>query len=568
MSELVSTQGNTIIYPLNDVKYVFTPLIHNAYFAHERSSKGKEKNLEELKKIYTEAGGDLTQLHDKNGDVKGGVEFYKVRNGGNSGDLEFIAKNHMTGGDSAKEKNLKRLKESGYTNTLSKDQIVLFEMKEPEPLLNYEKITKASLCETVYLVVESKKDIGTKIKVEIVEDGTFINTAKDTPLDFQEITGTKDKPTKTEKKLFTVELTRAGEKGLNEGIIKLELAPKSEETLKTIQDKFAPDKLPELPTAEVFAANFTPITEAEKLTADQTSSKIFSIGAISGQGLSAISSKAGIIGGYKSLQQLNGMSTSTNVSATDVFYYREDSLTKTKEAFDKVEKAKIAKEKKAQEKKKAETKEKTTNLYIRGKDGESIVKSKCILDGKPIIAPWMKYAEQEYKLYKGINEDNSPLKERIEDHYHPSTTLGSKHHGTKTEWDREVPWCASFVNWCFNQTENYKNTNLSSVKNKSYNSQAFDWGEGNWENGEKCEAFYGAIIVLKYSHTAFIVGKNYEKNKYVYLGGNQGDQIKYGTITIGKEKSIMKPKNFEPSSSSNVLKNLTVNADGSFTESR
>jgi len=186
-------------------------------------------------------------------------------------------------------------------------------------------------------------------------------------------------------------------------------------------------------------------------------------------------------------------------------------------------------------------------------------------------APWMVFAEQEYAQYKGINEENSPLKERIVE-YHKTTTLGKSHFGKKSEWGHKVAWCASFVNWCFEQTEDYKKTNSS--KGGSYNSLAFDWTPGNWENGEKSEAFYGAVITLKYSHTAFIVGKNSKLNKYVYLGGNQGSkvagkqQIRYGTVTIGQEKSISKPKGYVVSEEEKQLEEMNVNADGSLATSR
>jgi hypothetical protein len=200
--------------------------------------------------------------------------------------------------------------------------------------------------------------------------------------------------------------------------------------------------------------------------------------------------------------------------------------------------------------------------FLNGGEFE-VVKSK--------IAPWMEFAEQEYNSFKGINENKSPLKGKIKE-YHKTTTLGKAHAGKSTEWNHKISWCASFVNWCFEQTKDYVNTNES--KNGSYNSLAFDWTPKNWENGEKCEAFYGAVITLKYSHTAFIVGKNTKANKYVYLGGNQGgknsgeQQIRYGTITIGKEKSISKPKEYIISEEDKNLEEMSVNADGSHKTTR
>ena len=193
-------------------------------------------------------------------------------------------------------------------------------------------------------------------------------------------------------------------------------------------------------------------------------------------------------------------------------------------------------------------------------------------------APWMVFAIKEYETYKGINEDESSLKERIIKDYHMSTTYAPAHYGTDDQWTQRTPWCASFVNWCFNQIKEYKGTNTKG------NGSAFDWapvgssktkpkkGIDGWANGEKCEPFVGAVIVLKYSHCAFIVGKNSKKNKYVYLGGNQGgenngeQQIKFGTVTIGKEFSIMKPKNYHIKS--RELPELNEDKDGSYNSTR
>jgi len=136
-----------------------------------------------------------------------------------------------------------------------------------------------------------------------------------------------------------------------------------------------------------------------------------------------------------------------------------------------------------------------------------------------------------------------------------------------------TPWCGAFVAWCFDQTKDYKQTN------KGLNALAFDWGPkevadksrhkpDGWVNGEKSGAFYGAVIVLGYSHTAFIIGKNTKRNKYVFLGGNQSDEIKYGTVTIGQELAIMKPKKYTIPVENKKLKEMSINADGSYKLSR
>src|SRR5690606_32208007 len=95
-----------------------------------------------------------------------------------------------------------------------------------------------------------------------------------------------------------------------------------------------------------------------------------------------------------------------------------------------------------------------------------------------------------------------------------------------------------------------------------------------WKDGEECEAFYGAVIVLKYSHVAFIVGKNSKKNKYIYIGGNQGgntsgtQEIQYGSIKIGNEFMIMKPKKYKISENEKKLKEYSIDKDGSYNTTR
>ncbi|AXT51865.1 hypothetical protein D1818_13800 [Aquimarina sp. BL5] len=182
------------------------------------------------------------------------------------------------------------------------------------------------------------------------------------------------------------------------------------------------------------------------------------------------------------------------------------------------------------------------------------------------LAPWVKFAYQEFVEYQGLNETESPLKEKIVQYHKPGRKSG----------DHSISWCASFVNWCFVQA-GYLNINSGS------NWYAFDWApEGNtkasdkevtgltgWKEGEECEAFVGAIVVLNYSHCAIIVGKNTSLGKYVYIGGNQGNgtvsgeqQIKYGTVTIGNEYAIMKPIKYNPKSYE--LPEMNQNADGSY----
>jgi len=146
------------------------------------------------------------------------------------------------------------------------------------------------------------------------------------------------------------------------------------------------------------------------------------------------------------------------------------------------------------------------------------------------------------------------------------------------QWTHRTAWCASFVNWCFNQVKEYENINTKG------NGAAFDWapfgnsksnpsdGVDGWKDGEECDAFVGTVVVLNYSHCAFIVGKNSKLNKYVYIGGNQGSgksgtqQMKYGTVTIGSEFAIMKPKKYKIQSFD--LPEIEQDADGNYKSTR
>ncbi len=394
----VTKTGRECCLDAHDVKYMFTPNIEDAYFATEEDGKKQAyPSMAELKKIYMAHGGKDGSKEDidVNGTVKGGVTFHYAQKGDRF--TSVSEKYKIEGGK-------KRL----FTLTGTKDYVLsktpelYFYVKQPEPPKVYKKLTKASLSQEVCLVVKSKQKIGTEIEIEIVEDGKYINDSKDTPISFQEITGTEEKPTKTEKKLYKVKLETTDAKGLNQGVIKLELAPKDEEELKSISDKFAPTKPKEIEKPKVFKPDFAPITDAEKDMVGKPNSKIFKMEA-SSKGLSSMASSVGIIGDYKNLMAMNNITT-TVLSRGQVLYYREDSLVKTKSAFDKAEKARIDKLKKEQEEKLAKEKEKTTTLYIREKGGEKVRKSKFFLSLAQEI--WSKSTQKKIDtLHPKIRED-------------------------------------------------------------------------------------------------------------------------------------------------------------------
>ncbi len=189
------------------------------------------------------------------------------------------------------------------------------------------------------------------------------------------------------------------------------------------------------------------------------------------------------------------------------------------------------------------------------------------------IAPWMKFAMEEYENYKEFKENESPLKEKIIDYYHKSTVLGNIHYGTDKEWTEQVSWCASFVNWCFEQTDNYKGTNKK--PNAFYNSKAYAWKHENWEHGEKTEPFYGAVIVTNFSHTGFVVGKT-ESGRIVILGGNQDgaqkrslrERICYTSVDESDIISYAKPKGYIPDESEKELAIIDIKATDNFLSTR
>lgn len=187
-------------------------------------------------------------------------------------------------------------------------------------------------------------------------------------------------------------------------------------------------------------------------------------------------------------------------------------------------------------------------------------------------APWMPFALAELTKHKGLVEKDTLLNASIKK-YH-ETTNAKKYFARHEPNYYEISWCASFVNWCFNQTKNYKNPN------SGFCALAHDWAPENslkvknnkyadgWKQGEKSEAFYGAVVVLSYSHVAFLIGLNENATRYIYIGGNQGSNIDgqskltYGSVKVGNEYALMKPKSYIVTADEKKLPKLKLNAKG------
>ena len=105
--------------------------------------------------------------------------------------------------------------------------------------------------------------------------------------------------------------------------------------------------------------------------------------------------------------------------------------------------------------------------------------------------------------------------------YHATTTLKAK--------DDEVPWCASFVNWCMAQ--------VNVVGTKSAGAISF----AKW--GLLGTGAVGDVYVMSRpggNHVAFVV--HMTKTHVWLLGGNQSNRVSITCVSRSKEKSIRRAK--------------------------
>lgn len=137
-------------------------------------------------------------------------------------------------------------------------------------------------------------------------------------------------------------------------------------------------------------------------------------------------------------------------------------------------------------------------------------------------APWMEVVITEARAAGGVKETQSPLRQMIEDKYHD--------YAERRTATAERAWCASFVSWVLGQ--------LGLDNPKSVSSYEFIDTRGEFFT-KIDKPVYGAIATWadyteahkrKYTgHVTFVFGKfsNSEStNRYLFLGGNQGDMIK------------------------------------------
>ncbi|TQQ95127.1 hypothetical protein EYS34_03385 [Cronobacter sakazakii] len=96
---------------------------------------------------------------------------------------------------------------------------------------------------------------------------------------------------------------------------------------------------------------------------------------------------------------------------------------------------------------------------------------------------------------------------------------------------------------------------------------ANSWSSISWQDGEQVDKpFYGAIVVMNYSHVAFVYGIN-KRGRLLLLGGNQGGG-RSGTAnclsirpnSLSNVSYIMKPKGYEISDNDYNLQVIDMDA--------
>jgi uncharacterized protein (TIGR02594 family) len=158
----------------------------------------------------------------------------------------------------------------------------------------------------------------------------------------------------------------------------------------------------------------------------------------------------------------------------------------------------------------------------------------------PTTPPWLEVALAEAKEAKFLPEYNhkEPSKTHIGEmvkKYHNHCNYFDNVKTKKKIEDQEDSWCASFANWCLDQTD-YKGA-------KSAASQSILWKEGKlFKRIEEPE--FGCIVILTNyvkadghqtakGHITFLYGKD-SNGDLICLGGNQGNKIKYSRYYTDK----------------------------------
>jgi len=174
---------------------------------------------------------------------------------------------------------------------------------------------------------------------------------------------------------------------------------------------------------------------------------------------------------------------------------------------------------------------------------------RTVVEPEKGLVPWMKYAEDEAKKYKGADE--TIIEKSINYHKENKAGLDNMH-------EDRYAWCASFANWCI------KKAGYPIVNPKSLgvdDRRTFADGFRQVQKGKKTipnplfvqipEPVYGAIAVVVLpkgkrderpgKHVGFVYGRS-SKNEICVLGGNQSDTICFTDYTEKEIATVRKTK--------------------------
>ncbi len=174
--------------------------------------------------------------------------------------------------------------------------------------------------------------------------------------------------------------------------------------------------------------------------------------------------------------------------------------------------------------------------------------------------PWLVVAKQQSGVKEATGSASNP---RIVDF------VESTNRPQSDDWDDDdVPWCSAFVNWCMVQAGQPRTNSMMAISWKKL------WREGT----DVGRPAYGAIAVIQWhqdkatcqkwncnrvswwdnpprwlsnaglegctkGHVGFVVGK--QGGRVVFLGGNQGDQVKLSDYPESAIIGYMFPSDYE-----------------------
>lgn len=176
---------------------------------------------------------------------------------------------------------------------------------------------------------------------------------------------------------------------------------------------------------------------------------------------------------------------------------------------------------------------------------------RTVIEPEKGLVPWMNYALQEAKKYKGADE--SVIQKTINYHKAIRAPLPNMQEGN--------PWCASFVNWCLEQAgypiANPKSAGVDDRRRLADGfRQVYKKGKGMTSNPlftQISEPIYGAVAVVirpeelikkgnrPGKHVGFVYGRS-SRNEICVLGGNQSDTICFTDYTEKEIATVRKTK--------------------------